>query len=82
VKQTGKEEKEGKKWDIDSRHDSYEAADIRRHGLLLQHGPTAPIKVKKMKNGFLVKTRLVLENKNTRGKRRSKRKKRRNGVAS
>ena len=51
------EEKNGKPWDIAGKFSDYTGADIFRNGVILQNGDELEVKVKKMSDGFVVKTR-------------------------
>jgi|TARA_R110000824_G_scaffold177610_6_gene357075 hypothetical protein len=74
-REKGPTEKEGTPWEIDSRFETFEGADLRRTGLFLEHGPEAPVKVKRVKGRYVVKTRF--EAKPDKKKRKSRKKKNR-----
>jgi len=49
--------KNGRPWDIIGKFHDFEGADILRQGVLKESGGTLAVKVKKLKNEFVVKAR-------------------------
>ena len=56
-KKSDAQTKHGKPWDIVGKFSDFVGADILRNGVLLQDGDNLEVKIKRMSDGYVVKTR-------------------------
>ena len=68
-------QKSGKPWNIIGKFSEYEGADILRKGVLLEADETLEVKVKKLVNGYVVKSRAKDPDPTTTPKKRKNKKK-------
>ena len=57
IDDTKEAEKHGKPWKVVGKFADFKGADLLRKGILLENDENLTVKVKKLSNGFVVKTR-------------------------
>lgn len=64
----------GKPWDVVGKFSDFTGADILRSGILLENADELEVKVKKMSDGYVVKTRRLKEEESSGNKEKRTRK--------